>query len=106
MGLGRLNVLRRGIDAHHTCAKPRQRLAHQASAAADIEHAQASEARRLLRVPPEPAAELIADIGEPHWIDAVEVAERSALVPPFVAQACKPGDLVAVERLGILRGLR
>ena len=40
-------------------------------------------------------AEPVADIGEPHRIDAVERLERAGSVPPLPAEPRKAGDLVA-----------
>ena len=39
MGPGGFDVLRRRVDAGHISAEPRQRLAHEPAAAADVEHA-------------------------------------------------------------------
>src|SRR6186997_317019 len=98
MGLRRRDILCRRVDAGDACAEPRQRLADEAAAAADIEHAQAGKASWPPRVAPKPSAELVADIGEPHRIDAVELVEGPALVPPFPAEPREAGNLVGVER--------
>src|SRR6476659_8332082 len=58
-----------------------------------------------LGVPTEPPAQLVADIGEPHRIDAVELAEGPELVPPLAAEPREAGDLLAVERRRIERGV-
>src|SRR6478609_926908 len=73
---------------------------------ADVEHAQAREASGLLGVAPKPLAQLVADIGEPHRIDAVKLPKRPALVPPVSGEPCKTGHLIAIEGLGVLRGVR
>ncbi len=86
------------VDPGHAGAKPGQGLADEAAATADIEHAYALKARRLLGVAAEARAELVADISEPHRIDAMELAERPARVPPLAAEPRKAGDFVVVER--------
>ena len=97
MGLGGLDILRRRVDAGHIGAEPRQRLAHEPAAAADIEHAQAGEARRPLGVAAESAAELVADIGQAQRVDAVERPEGTALVPPLPGEPGEPCDFLGVE---------
>src|SRR4249920_518603 len=105
MGLCRRDALCRRVDAGDGCAEPRQRLAHETPAATDLEHAQAGKARRPSRVALEPPAKLVADIGQPHRIDAVELAEGAALVPPLPAEPREAGDLLAVEGRRVMGGM-
>ncbi len=93
-----LRVQRRGLDVvwrrigpHHRGAEPRQRLAQNPSAAADIENADAIEARRMTGIATELPAHRIANIAEPDWIEFMQHRHLSARVPPFSG---KPGEAV------------
>lgn len=93
-----LDGLGAGVDSGHARAEPRQGLADKAPATADVEHAQARKAQALRGVASEAAAELVADIGEAHRVDAMELPEGAASVPPLSAEPRKAGDFLAVER--------
>lgn len=66
MKFGDRDVGGRRIYTDHLRAKTRQRLAQQASAAANVENAQSRQAIQTLRVAVELAARRIADIGQPQ----------------------------------------
>jgi hypothetical protein len=101
VSLGGLDVLRRGIDTGDRGAEPGHGLGHQPSAAADIEDRKACEARWSLGIATELFAELVADIGEPHRIDAMQRPERSFGVPPVACELGKPRNLVPIERAAV-----
>ena len=75
-----------GIDADHLRAEPRERLAQQPGAAADIEQAQAREAVEALGVAVELAAGGVADIGQPQRVDLVQRRHLAVGVPPLGRQ--------------------
>ncbi len=92
-----LDVVRRRIGPHHPGAEPRQRLAQNAAAAADIENADAIEARRMAGVATELPAHRIPDIGEPDWIELMQHRHLSARVPPFPGEPGKAVDLGGID---------
>ena len=98
MGSCRLDGFGSGIDAGHVAAQSPEWLADEAAAAANIEQAQAGEAPRGFRIAGEVFADLVADIREPDWIDAVQRPERAVCVPPFGGKLAEAGNLFGIQR--------
>jgi hypothetical protein len=87
-----------GIDPDHLGAEPRERLAQQPGAAADIEDAQAGKAVQAFDVALELAAGGVADIGQPQRIDLVQRGHLAPGVPPLVRQFREFGDFGRIDR--------
>ncbi|MGY4366349.1 hypothetical protein ACVW1A_002414 [Bradyrhizobium sp. LB1.3] len=77
------DVADRRIDADDLRTQARQRLAQQAGAAADVEHAQTAEAVQAAQVAFELAAGRIADVAEPQRVDPVQRGHLAVWVPPL-----------------------
>src|SRR5689334_4682197 len=88
---------RGGIDAGDLGPQPRQRLAQQSRAAADIEHRLADERRAAALVALPMLVDLIADIFQTHWIELVEHGFRPFGVPPALGLAGELRDLFGYD---------
>jgi hypothetical protein len=98
MGLGCGDIGVRRIDTDHLGAEPRQRLAKDAAAAADVEDAEAFERIELLGVVVEVLGGAVADIADPHRIELVQRGHLAARVPPFAGHRGKPRDFGVIDR--------
>ena len=87
-----------GSIADHLRAQPRERLAQQAGAAADIEDAQTRQAVQAFGVALELAAGGVADIAEPQRIDLVQRGHLAPGVPPLVRQLREFCDFGRIDR--------
>ena len=97
MQLGDLDVGLRRVGADNRRAKPGQRLAKQAAAAADVEDAQALERPCGMRIAAEALRHLVADIGQPDRVELVQRAELAVRIPPFGGQRGKAVDFRSVN---------
>ena len=94
------DVALRRIGADDRRAEPRQRLAENAAAAADIEDAQAGKAVEPLRIAVEMRGGAVADVSEPDRIELVQRRHRPVRVPPLPGEAREPRDFVLVDGAG------
>src|SRR5579859_6984439 len=88
------------IDADHFGAKPRQRLAQHAAAAADVEDAQALQAVEPRRIAGKMRRGAVADIAEPHRIEAVQRRPGAVRIPPLAGEPREMRDRIVVDRAG------
>ncbi len=95
------DVVLGGIGADDISAKPRQRLAENAAAAADIENPQPGEAVEPRRIAAEMRGGAIANVGKAHRIELVQRRHGPARVPPLPGKAREPRDLFAVNGTGL-----
>src|SRR5262245_51663361 len=95
--LRRRDIGLRGIGAHDGGAEPRQRLAQNAAAAADVEHAELGERIEPLVVTPEMPARRLFDEAEPHRIELVQHGHLAARIPPLRRQRREASDLRLVD---------
>ncbi len=90
----------RRIDADDMRPQSSQRLGQQATAAADIEDAQTIQRADIAAIEPELPDSVVADIGKPNRVDAVQRLELARRVPPGFRHRGELGDFVGVDRRG------
>ena len=105
MQLGGRDIGGGWIDPDHLRAQPRERLAQQAGAAADIEDAQSGKAIQAFDVALELAAGGVADIGQPQRIDLVQRGHLALGVPPLVRQFRELRDFGRIDRAARYAGV-
>ena len=93
------DVCRRGVDPGDLRAQPRERLAHQSAAAADVEDAQPRQRVRRVEVAVEVCRNLFGDEAQPGRVDLVQRAEVTVRVPPARRHGGELFDLARVDRV-------
>ena len=91
------------VDAVDIGAHAGHRLAEDATATTDVQHAHASQRQRLAGVEAETPANLVADKRYTHGIEAVQRPKWASLVPPQVGEARVVLDLPRIDAAGVDR---
>ncbi len=100
----RLDVFSSRVEARHTRAEPRKRLADEAAAAADIEQRETRQRPQPAALPLEMAEDLVAqelDTGGPQLVQGAKLAVG---IPPLVSHALEAVDFGLVEGRGRVMG--
>ncbi len=104
VGAGGADIALGRIHAGDRKAQPGHRFAEQASAAADVQQAQALERTALGDVASEPQGRLVADEGQAHRIEPVQRLELALRVPPLRRHGGKARHFGGVDA-GLGRGV-